>query len=194
MTVVVISKSTALTRLGRTVSVKYSVGPENTARSGPDFHVIHFAEARSALGQRSEPELGLGMVLRADSGGWTAFSAANEQRQYALKTAPLRRVQFKDGDQIKLHDGKQLSVDSAEDRAGLMVYRCGDREVPEAQLCDTISFSNTDGAAAARQVDELETFERACEASTSTEHDPESPGEGYVGGGSLFSHTDVDCG
>src|SRR4029079_4881150 len=97
-------------------------------------------------GQRScrhaEPELGLGIVLRAEFGRIELhFPAANEQRQYALKTAPFRRVQFKDGDRSKLQSGEQLAVDAAEDRGGLMVYRAGDREIPEAHLCDTISFS-----------------------------------------------------
>src|SRR3954469_9898809 len=90
----------------------------------------------------SEPELGLGIILRAEFGRVEVFfPAATEQRQYALKSAPLRRVQFKEGDRIKLHSGESVVVGSIEDRKGMLVYRAGEREVAEAELCDTISFN-----------------------------------------------------
>src|ERR1041384_7443751 len=90
----------------------------------------------------SEPELGLGIILKAEFGRVEIFfPAANEHRQYALKTAPLRRVQFKDGDRIKTHDGSELVVETAEERKGLLVYLAAGREVTEAELSDTISFS-----------------------------------------------------
>jgi ATP-dependent helicase HepA len=131
----------------------------------------------------SEPELGLGIVLRAEFGRVELhFPAANEQRRYALKTAPLRRVQFKDGDRIKLHNGEQLTVDAAEDRAGQMVYRCGTREVPEAQLCDTISFSTPMERLLAGQVDEMSTFQLRAEALHRRSTIRKSPVRGYVGG------------
>jgi len=131
----------------------------------------------------SEPELGLGIVLRAEFGRVELhFPAANEQRQYALKTAPLRRVQFKDGDRIKLHNGEQLTVEAAEDRGGLMVYRCGEREVPEAQLCDTISFSTPMERLLAGQVDEKATFDLRAEALHRRCTIRKSPVRGYVGG------------
>src|SRR5882757_8446788 len=90
----------------------------------------------------SEPELGLGIILKAEFGRVEVFfPAATEQRQYALKSAPLRRVQFKDGDRIKLHSGEPLVVSAVEERKGLLVYRAGEREIAEAELSDTISFS-----------------------------------------------------
>jgi ATP-dependent helicase HepA len=110
------------------------------------------------------------------------FPAANEQRQYALKSAPLRRVQFKDGDRIKLHNGEQLTVDATEDRRGLMVYRCGEREIPEAQLCDTISFSTPMERLLAGQVDEQHTFDLRAEALHRRSMIRKSPVRGYVGG------------
>jgi ATP-dependent helicase HepA len=90
----------------------------------------------------SEPELGLGIILRVAAGRVEImFPAANEHRQYALSTAPLRRVIFKEADHIKLHSGADLVVDRVEERAGLLVYIVGDREIAEAELSDTISFS-----------------------------------------------------
>src|ERR1043165_300112 len=86
----------------------------------------------------SEPELGLGIILKAEFGRVEVmFPAANEQRQYALKSAPLRRVQFKEGDRIKLHDGQSVVVDGAEEKKGLLFYRAGTREVAEAELADS---------------------------------------------------------
>ena len=58
----------------------------------------------------SEPEMGLGIVLKTEFGRVEVmFPAAGEHRQYALKSAPLRRVRFEAGDRIKLHDGATQS-------------------------------------------------------------------------------------
>src|SRR6202049_510310 len=90
----------------------------------------------------SEPELGLGIILQTDSGRVSIFfPAANEHRQYALSSAPLRRVAFKEGDKIKTQSGATLAVESAEEQNGLLVYRTARGDVPEADLSDTISFS-----------------------------------------------------
>src|SRR4051812_42317334 len=107
----------------------------------------------------TEPELGLGIILQAQFGRVEVlFPAAGEQRQYALKTAPLRRVQFKDGDRIKLHSGESLLVTGMEERKGLLVYQTEGREVAEAELSDTISFSKPEDRLLAGQVDDLQAF------------------------------------
>ena len=60
----------------------------------------------------SEPELGLGIILQIAAGRVEImFPAASEHRQYALATAPLRRVVFKEADKIKLHSGAEFVVD-----------------------------------------------------------------------------------
>src|SRR5881628_3611107 len=90
----------------------------------------------------SEPELGLGMVIKQEFGRvHVHFPAANEQRQYALKSAPLRRVRYHEGDHIKVHDGSELTVVTIEEKDGLLVYHGAERAVAEAELSDTISFS-----------------------------------------------------
>jgi len=131
----------------------------------------------------SEPELGLGIILRAESGRVELhFPAAQEQRHYALKTAPLRRVLFKDGDRIKLHDGAELLVDTVENRAGLLIYKTAGREVTEAELSDTISFSKPEERLLAGQVDELATFDLRMEALRLRSQMQQSPVRGFVGG------------
>ena len=80
------------------------------------------------------------------------------------KTAPLRRVQFKEGDKIKLHSGEQLTADRVEERNAMLIYHCGAREVTDPitvfacddlevdlaslrRLADTIARGDADVAA-----------------------------------------------
>lgn len=131
----------------------------------------------------SEPELGLGIILKAEFGRVEVlFPAANEHRQYALKSAPLRRVQFKDGDRIKLHGGESLLVESLDERHGLLTYRCGLREVAEAELSDTISFSKPEERLFGGQVDDLQTFDLRVEALHRRSRMRQSAVRGFVGG------------
>ena len=54
----------------------------------------------------AEPELGLGVVMSAGSGRVSIlFPAVDDRREYALDSAPVRRVAFEEGDNIKTHDG-----------------------------------------------------------------------------------------
>ena len=131
----------------------------------------------------SEPELGLGIVLRAEFGRVELFfPAANGHRQYALKSAPLRRVQFLSGDRIKLHDGASLLVESSEECDGLLVYRAEGREVKEAELSDTISFSTPEARLMAGQVDDLHTFDLRAEALSRRCRMRKSAVRGFTGG------------
>lgn len=146
------------------------------------------------LGQRwvsdSEPELGLGMILKTEFGRVEVlFPAANERRQYALKTSALRRVQFHEGDTIKTHDGHEYLVEQVEERNGLLFYLTKDREVPEAQLSDTISFSKPEDRLLGAQVDDFRTFEIRAEALHRRCEIRKSPVRGYIGGRvDLLSH------
>jgi ATP-dependent helicase HepA len=131
----------------------------------------------------TEPELGLGIILKAEFGRVEVFfPAATEQRQYALKSAPLRRVRFQEGDRIKTSEGHEFLVAKIEDRAGLLVYCSEDRELPEAQLSDTISFSKPEDRLLAGQVDELATFDLRAEALQRRCRHRQSPVRGFVGG------------
>ncbi|MEA3211369.1 MAG: ATP-dependent helicase HepA [Chthoniobacter sp.] len=131
----------------------------------------------------SEPELGLGIILKAEFGRVEVmFPAANEQRQYALKSAPLRRVQFKEGDRIKLHDGQSVVVESAEEKKGLLFYRAGSREVAEAELADSISFSKPEERLLVGQTDDLHLFDLRVEALHRRSQLRKSAVRGFVGG------------
>ncbi|RFC46254.1 MAG: ATP-dependent helicase HepA [Verrucomicrobia bacterium] len=149
---------------------------------------------RMQPGQRivsdSEPELGLGIVLKIDhSRVEVYFPAASEQRQYALRGAPLRRVQFKEGDRLKLHSGEPFVVEGVEERGGLLVYVSGGKEIPEAHLSDSISFSSPEERLLGGQVDENYAFDLRAETLGKRSEVLSSPVRGFLGGRvDLLSH------
>ncbi|MEO8206384.1 MAG: RNA polymerase-binding ATPase, partial [Chthoniobacterales bacterium] len=104
----------------------------------------------------SEPELGVGVVVDTAPGRvFVLFRASNTTRQYATGSAPIKRVEFKAGDTIKIHDGESLTVDAVETgKDGVLVYRSGKRELPETELSDTLSFSKPEDRLYAGQVDD----------------------------------------
>ncbi|MEQ1853839.1 MAG: helicase-related protein, partial [Chthoniobacteraceae bacterium] len=127
--------------------------------------------------------LGLGIILRAEFGRVEVFfPAAGEQRQYALESAPLRRVQFAAGDRIKSRQGRELLVGTVEDRAGLLVYGTDQGELPEADLSDAISFSKPEDRLFGGRVDEVDAFELRVEALRWRSALRRSPVRGFVGG------------
>ena len=131
----------------------------------------------------TEPELGLGIVLKVEyQRVEMLFPAANELRQYALKTAPLRRVEFKEGDRIQSHAGEEFVVNAVEEKNGLLIYQTDKRPVPEAELSDAISFSKPDDRLFGGQVDDFRTFELRMEALQRRCKMRQSPVRGYLGG------------
>ncbi len=138
----------------------------------------------------TEAELGLGVVLKADATRLDVFfPAAGEHRIYARKTAPLRRVQFKEGDSIKTHEGNQFTVESVEEKNGLITYHCGKRSIAEAELADTLSFNKPEDRLFAGQIDESSVFELRAEALQRRAAIQQSPVRGFTGGRvDLLSH------
>jgi ATP-dependent helicase HepA len=131
----------------------------------------------------TEPELGLGIILKAEFGRVEVFfHAAGEQRQYAMESAPLRRVQFAAGDKIKSRQGRDLVVDAVEERAGLLFYRTGRDELSETDLSDAISFSKPEDRLFGGRVDELDAFDLRVEALRWRSELRRSPVRGFVGG------------
>ena len=72
----------------------------------------------------AEPELGLGVVMSAGSGRVSIlFPAADDRREYALETAPVRRVAFEVGDNLKTHDGQSGAVEDVKEESGFLHYQ-----------------------------------------------------------------------
>ncbi|MDZ4289665.1 MAG: RNA polymerase-associated protein RapA [Prosthecobacter sp.] len=131
----------------------------------------------------SEPELGLGVVMKVEFGRVEIyFPAAREHRQFSLKSAPLRRVHFTAGDTIKTHEGESVEVESVEERQGMLFYIGTDREVSEAELSDTISFSKPEDRLVAGQIDDLRAFDLRVEALKRRAEMRQSSVRGFSGG------------
>ncbi len=142
---------------------------------------------RPIPGQRwvsdTEPELGLGIILKAEFGrAELFFPAAAEHRHYALRSAPLRRVRFDVGDRIRTHSGSELFVESVVSEDGLLVYRTSGGLVTEAELADSISFSKPEDRLLGGQVDDLHTFDLRVRALYHRSEIRKSPVRGFVGG------------
>jgi len=140
-----------------------------------------------APGQRwiseTEPELGLGIMLKVEfKRVEVMFPAASEQRVYALDSAPLRRVTLKPGEELETHDGEELKIDEVIEREKLLVYRCGEREIDEARLADTMSFSRPEDRLLAGRIDDLHTYDLRVDALQRQCDVMKSPVRGFVGG------------
>ncbi|MGB0774224.1 MAG: RNA polymerase-associated protein RapA [Akkermansiaceae bacterium] len=130
----------------------------------------------------TEPELGLGIMLKVEfKRVEIMFPAANEQRQYALGSAPLRRVAMKAGEMLETHDGEELEVDEVIENDGLLVYRCGERKIDEARLSDTMSFSRPEDRLLGGRVDDLRTYDLRVDALARQCEVMKSPVRGFVG-------------
>ena len=95
------------------------------------------------VGQRwisnTEPDLGLGAIIAVNQRAVDIlFPATEEQRTYALSSAPLTRLAFAVGDCVKSAEGWSLDITRIEDRQGVLVY-FGIREdtKQDAQLHET---------------------------------------------------------
>ena len=131
----------------------------------------------------SEPELGLGVVIKAEFGRVDIFfPATGEHRQFAMKTAPLRRVRFMPGDTVTTHDHKSLDVESVTERQGMLFYAGKDREISEAELSDTISFSKPEDRLMAGQIDDQRTFDLRVQALKHRAAMRQSSVRGFCGG------------
>jgi ATP-dependent helicase HepA len=132
---------------------------------------------------KTEADLGLGVVLKVEYGRIEIFfPASNELRQYALSTAPLQRVRFKEGDSILTHTGESFTITAVSDEAGLIIYRCGTVNVPEAQLADTISFSKPEDRLLAGQIDDIRASDLRAEGLKWRADMQRSSVRGFVGG------------
>lgn len=130
----------------------------------------------------SEPELGLGIILkRGDGRVEIEFPAADEKRIYATDTAPLRRMKFLPGDRIKLQSGEEMTVAAVRDEAGLLIYETDDGEVTEYELSDSISFSKPQDRLFGGKLDEPAEFNLRGEALRRRAEMRRSPVRGLVG-------------
>jgi ATP-dependent helicase HepA len=131
----------------------------------------------------AEPELGLGVVMSAANGRVSIlFPAADDRREYALDSAPVRRVAFEVGDNLKTHDGISGSIEEVKEEGGFLHYQVKGEWIPEAVLADTISFSSPLDRLMGRQLDEPHLFNVRNEALAWQSRIRKAPNRGFTGG------------
>ena len=101
------------------------------------------------IGQRwaseSQPELGLGVVIRASDGRVTVmFPATGETLTYAEATAPLKRVVFTLGDKLSTQSGEEFVVETVREEKDLYLYGGDGMEVHETMVDDRSAYKNPD--------------------------------------------------
>lgn len=84
-----------------------------------------------------EPELGVGVVVETDKSRVKVhFPTTNETRQYALASAPLRRVIFKPGDTVADTNKHPFVIERVQDNGELLLYIGKEGTLSEAALGD----------------------------------------------------------
>jgi ATP-dependent helicase HepA len=131
----------------------------------------------------SEPELGLGSVLRVGPRTVTvAFGATGETRDYALDHAPLRRAQFHGGETLTSLAGQRLVVATVTQRGGLTFYGGQGLELCETELSPTLRFSTPRQRMLAGQFDPPEAFRLRVAALGHQHQRRQDPVRGFLGG------------
>jgi ATP-dependent helicase HepA len=79
------------------------------------------------VGQRwvshADAQLGLGVIVEVEPRRVTlSFPAVGEERTYAVESAPLTRLRFKEGDHISTANSLDLVVTQVAERGGLLLY------------------------------------------------------------------------
>lgn len=132
---------------------------------------------------QSEPELGLGVVVRAAEGRVELrFSAAAETRTYAMENAPLKRIRFRPGDKIAAGEHERLTVESVHDEGGLLVYNAKGLQIPETELSDRISLQGPEDRLFAGRFGEPHEFALRWRTLSLLHRLRKSPIRGFVGG------------
>jgi len=93
------------------------------------------------LGQRwvshADAQLGLGIIVEVETRRVTvSFPAVGEDRTYALESAPLTRLRFKQGDQIATVSGTELLVTAVEEQQGILLYYGTDHHEEETVVSE----------------------------------------------------------
>lgn len=153
-----------------------------------------------ALGQRwisdTESDLGLGTVIAQEGRMITLlFPASGETRLYSQQEAPLTRVSFNVGDEIKSAEGFTLQVQQITEQQQLLSYHgirldTGEAVVLRETFLDHfLSFNKPQDRLFAGQIDRFEYFPLRYQSWQQQQKLQQSPLRGLVGGRvSLIPH------
>ncbi len=148
-----------------------------------------------AIGQRwlsdTETELGLGVLIDVDERSVSIlFPKSDETRVYARHNAPLSRIVFNAGDELQDQEGTAWTVESVEDRNGVLRYNVirtqadGTEErkaLNETRIGANIQLSKPLDRLLASQIDYKEWYDLRIEAMLMQANMKSSPLRGLVG-------------
>lgn len=145
-----------------------------------------------ALGQRwisdTESDLGLGTVVAAEGRMVTVlFPASGETRLYAQAEAPLTRVRFNVGDEIRSAEGTKLLISAIKEQHDILLY-CGSTlddgnylELRETLLDHFISFNQPQDRLFAGQIDRFDWYTLRYQAWQHLHQQQQNPLQGLAG-------------
>ena len=122
------------------------------------------------VGQRwisnTEPDLGLGAIISVSARSVDIlFPATEEQRTYALASAPLTRLSFDIGDSVKSEAGWEIMITEVVDCEGVISYRGiredtkQDAKLHETQLDHNIRLNQPEKRLFSNQLDDPKWFD-----------------------------------
>lgn len=109
----------------------------------------------------AEPELGIGFIRGIDGMAVDVeYPAVGSSRRYNMRTAPLRRLEFRVGDMIQPEGLDSFEVVRIENRAGINWYvGKGKKEIPETLISTEHKLQRPLERFLAGQIDPLRAFE-----------------------------------
>lgn len=98
------------------------------------------------IGQRwisdTEPDLGLGLILKTEHKTVTVYyPMAQTTRIYASHNAPLKRIQFKIGDQIPIKNQATQKIIDIKNRDDLLIYQTAIGDFSESEIDDQMTWN-----------------------------------------------------
>jgi ATP-dependent helicase HepA len=135
----------------------------------------------------TESELGLGIVTSvANRRVEIAFPAAGEKRTYAIDIAPLSRVHYEIGQQVKNLEGRTMTITEVEEHNGCLIYLGDDEDdqimvLPELDLDSFVQFSNPQERLFAGQIDKINAYQMRLETLQHYRDQQKSPVAGLLG-------------
>ena len=131
----------------------------------------------------TEPELGLGLVVRVGARTVTVgFGATDEQREYALEGGPLVRARFHAGERLATLEGQSLTVEAVTERHGLLFYEGTGQQVCETELSHILQFNAPRQRMLAGQFDPPQAFRLRLAALAHQHRQRQAETRGFLGG------------
>lgn len=89
-----------------------------------------------------EPELGIGKIISTDFRNIDVeFINTKVKRKYSTRTAPLKRLIFKQGDNVNTKSGKSYIIEGLREENGLILYQTKEKELLESEITEAFDFN-----------------------------------------------------